>query len=137
MKQNIDHHGLRLRTYEDCKTVKFFTATNLDHGNPELEFHHALLLLIHSSQSRRYQARILIFLDSFSEHVLLGGCRGFSGIFQPLKITPAHSSGPAQRWRESPFPGTSSNASHGRPVDHLVPIGYFVSSTLFLTEKES
>jgi len=32
MKQNIDHHGLRLRTYEDCKTVKFFTATNLDHG---------------------------------------------------------------------------------------------------------
>ncbi|KAK8461831.1 hypothetical protein SEVIR_1G098951v4 [Setaria viridis] len=61
--------------------------------------------------------QIFIFLDSFSEHVLLGGCRGFSRIFQPLKITPPHSSAPAQTWRESPFPGTNSNASHGRPVD--------------------
>jgi len=140
MKQNIDHHNLG--TYKDCKTVKLFTTTKLDHGTnvQSTRSWNSTMFCFCSFiqvQSRRCQARILIFLDSFSEHVLLGGCPGFSGIFQPLKITPAHSSGPAQRWRESPFPGTSSNASHGRPVDHLVPIGYFVSSTLFLTEKES
>jgi len=140
MKQNIDHHNLG--TYKDCKTVKLFTTTKMDHGTnvQSTRSWNSTMFCFCSFiqvQSRRCQARILIFLDSFSEHVLLGGCPGFSGIFQPLKITPAHSSGPAQRWRESPFPGTSSNASHGRPVDHLVPIGYFVSSTLFLTEKES
>ena len=140
MKQNIDHHNLG--TYKDCKTVKLFTTTKLDHGTnvQSTRSWNSTMFCFCSFiqvQSRRCQARILIFLDSFSEHVLLGGCPGFSGIFQPLKITPAHSSGPAQRWRESPFPGTSSNASHGRPVGHLVPIGYFVSSPLFLTEKES
>ena len=106
MKQNIDHHNLG--TYKDCKTVKLFTTTKLDHGTnvQSTRSWNSTMFCFCSFiqvQSRRCQARILIFLDSFSEHVLLGGCRGFSGIFQPLKITPPRSSAPAQRWRESPF----------------------------------
>jgi len=82
MKQNIDHHNLG--TYKDCKTVKLFTTTKLDHGTnvQSTRSWNSTMFCFCSFiqvQSRRCQARILIFLDSFSEHVLLGGCRGFSG----------------------------------------------------------
>lgn len=112
---------------------------HLIYYSPELEFHHALRLLISFKSIQGCQAhQIFIFLDSFSEHVLLGGCRGFSRIFQPLKIAPASLISSSSNMEGIPF---SMEQVQMPAMDdqstHLVPIGYFVSSPIFLTEKES
>lgn len=64
-----------------------------------------------------------------------GRWRGFSGIFQPLKITvPPHRSAQVETWKESTFAGTSSNANHGHgwPASaNRLPCLFF----LFLVEK--